>query len=125
MIMVLITFTTLIFKSTSLQSCFNTLRFFHRKHWLQSRPKMDLRKAATAMIKGSRYVPKASQCLIQALCTHHFLAREYPEIKIVIGAQKNKHRDFEAHAWVELEASIVIGQRDPMPKPLQALSYEK
>lgn len=55
----------------------------------------------------SRYVPHAS-CLTQALVLHILLRRDGLPSRIRIGvSQDAKH--FEAHAWVESQGRVVIG----------------
>jgi hypothetical protein len=56
----------------------------------------------------SRYVPRAS-CLTQALVLHILLRRESWPSKIQVGVNKSAGR-FHAHAWVESDERIVIGE---------------
>jgi hypothetical protein len=55
----------------------------------------------------SRYVPRAS-CLTQALVLHILLRRKGLQSRIQIGVSKDAGR-FEAHAWVESQDRVVIG----------------
>jgi hypothetical protein len=56
----------------------------------------------------SRYVPRAT-CLTQALVLHILLRREGLQSTIRIGVNKDAGR-FEAHAWVESQDRVVIGE---------------
>jgi hypothetical protein len=55
----------------------------------------------------SRYVPRAT-CLTQALALHVLLRREGLHSRIRIGVNKDAG-GFEAHAWVESQDRVVIG----------------
>lgn len=55
----------------------------------------------------SRYVPRAT-CLTQALVLHILLRREGLPSRIRIGVSKDAGH-FEAHAWVESQDRVVIG----------------
>ena len=55
----------------------------------------------------SRYVPRAS-CLTQALVLHILLRREGLPSRIQVGVSKAAGH-FEAHAWVESQDRVVIG----------------
>jgi hypothetical protein len=62
-----------------------------------------------AVRSASRYVPRAT-CLTQALVLHILLRREGLQSTIRIGVRKDAGH-FEAHAWVESQDRIVIGDR--------------
>lgn len=62
---------------------------------------------AWAVSSVSRYVPRAT-CLTQALALHILLRRAGLQSRIHIGVAKEDGR-FEAHAWVESEEKVVIG----------------
>ena len=65
----------------------------------------DLTSLVTA---AACYIPRAS-CLTQALVTDAILRRYgySPELKIGVGrGQSNR---FQAHAWIELDGKVVIG----------------
>ena len=55
----------------------------------------------------SQYLPHAT-CLTQALALHILLRREGLPSRIKIGVTKDAGR-FEAHAWVESQNQVVIG----------------
>jgi hypothetical protein len=55
----------------------------------------------------SQYVPRAT-CLTQALVLHILLRREGLQSRIRIGVSKDAGH-FEAHAWVESQDRVVIG----------------
>jgi hypothetical protein len=63
-----------------------------------------------AVVRVSRYVPQTT-CLTQALTLHILLRRRRLESRIRIGVAKEKG-GFEAHAWVESQDRVVIGDSD-------------
>lgn len=74
-----------------------------------------------AVRRASRVIP-ASTCLPQALATYSMLTRRGILAEVRIGVAKDGRRGFEAHAWVELDGAVLIGQlRDlhrfePLPR---------
>jgi hypothetical protein len=66
---------------------------------------------SSAVRAVSRYIPRAS-CLTQALVLHTLLRREGLPSKIQVGVNKTAGR-FHAHAWVESDERIVIGEPGP------------
>jgi hypothetical protein len=67
-----------------------------------------VRRVASSVRRASRYVPAAS-CLTQALATQILLARRGQISSLQIGVTKSDG-EFKAHAWVESEGKIIIGQ---------------
>jgi hypothetical protein len=65
---------------------------------------------AWAVAATSRYVPRAT-CLTQALALHILLRRAGLESRIHIGVAK-EDGIFRAHAWVESQEQVVIGNCD-------------
>lgn len=68
-----------------------------------------VRKVASCVRRVSRYVP-ASSCLAQALATQVLLAHQGQISNLRIGVTKGSEGDFKAHAWVESDGKIIIGQ---------------
>lgn len=69
-----------------------------------------VRKVASSVRRVSRYVPAAS-CLTQALATQILLARRGQVSNLRIGVSQGQNGEFKAHAWVERNGKIIIGQR--------------
>lgn len=63
----------------------------------------------------SRYVPAAS-CLTQALAAHTLLDRRGLENELRIGVARNERREFEAHAWIEIDGEVVLGELDDLDR---------
>ena len=57
---------------------------------------------------ASRYVPRAT-CLTQALATLILLDLYRYPVTLRIGVARNNVGEFEAHAWIESDGSVVIG----------------
>lgn len=64
----------------------------------------------------SAYTPKAT-CLTVALAAQILLARYNYHSNINIGVSKNEN-EFEAHAWLEADDKIIIGESDTDYTPI-------
>ena len=62
-----------------------------------------------AVRAASRYVPKARNCLPQALAVKVMLRQEGFPARLHIGVARGEGEQLEAHSWVECEGRIVIG----------------
>lgn len=82
-------------------------------------PAQDL---ARAVRRASRLVPKAN-CLPQALAGQILLGRAGYETEVRIGIRQTPARGFEAHAWLEHDGRILLGDLPDMAHftPLPAL----
>lgn len=79
-------------------------------------------RVAWAVVVASRYVPGA-RCLAQALATQVLLHRRGCPTNLRIGVARGKEGQLRAHAWVESQGRIVIGNLENMsiytPLPVQ------
>ena len=75
-----------------------------------------------AIRAASYYVPSAS-CLTQALAAQLLLERYgYPaHVRIGVARRGNIHGTFHAHAWVESDGAVVIGESEIDFVPLTTL----
>jgi hypothetical protein len=71
---------------------------------------IPLKKLTWAVAVMSRYVPKAT-CLTRALTAQILLAGQNYNSNLKIGVSKNKG-EFEAHAWLESDDKIVLGESE-------------
>jgi hypothetical protein len=71
-------------------------------------------RVASSVRRASRYVPAAT-CLTQALATQLLLARRGQVSRLRIGVSKGQGGELKAHAWVESQGRIVIGQTNDLP----------
>ncbi len=71
----------------------------------------------------SYYVPGQVKCLARALTTQVLLHRHNHDSQLRIGVTKTPHGQLEAHAWVELNGQVVIGQVDDLARftPMPAI----
>ncbi len=68
----------------------------------------DTEQAVLAVRRASTIVPGAS-CLTQAIATKALLARRGQASTLRLGVAK-KDEDLEAHAWLEADGKVLIGE---------------
>jgi hypothetical protein len=68
----------------------------------------DIRPILWALDVASQYVPKAT-CLTRALALQVFLHRRGQASRLHIGVAKSQAHILEAHAWVEYQGRVVLG----------------
>lgn len=59
---------------------------------------------------ASRYLSGAETCLVQALATYIQLKYLFPGISLRIGVSRDTAGRFQAHAWVEHQGRVIIGE---------------
>jgi Transglutaminase-like superfamily len=74
----------------------------------QTRGPIFLDRVVWAVMVASRYTPAAT-CLTQALATKVLLSRNGYHAVVRIGVARSEAGEFQAHAWVESNGSVVIG----------------
>lgn len=67
-------------------------------------------QVARAVVACSALVPGGRNCLVRALATEILLARLGYHSELKIGAGKLPDGSFEAHAWLESEGKILVGE---------------
>lgn len=60
---------------------------------------------------ASRVIPRAT-CLVQALAAKAMLARAGWPAHLHLGVAKDEHGHFQAHAWVETQGKVIIGDHE-------------
>ena len=65
-------------------------------------------RIAWAVRAVSQYVPRAT-CLTQALAGQVLLARRGRATRLRIGVSRKSRKNLEAHAWLECDGRIVLG----------------
>jgi hypothetical protein len=83
-------------------------RLVPQSHGLVRANKEKALKLARAVTRASNYVPKAT-CLTQALTVQALLRREGLSADLHIGVAKDEKGQFQAHAWLENNGTIIIG----------------
>ena len=66
-------------------------------------------RIAWAVATASRIVPRGNNCLLRALATGVLLNRHGYPSELKIGVMKPVGGGFEAHAWLESEGRVLIG----------------
>ncbi len=69
-----------------------------------------LRRASRAVDRASRWIPGA-RCLPQALAAQVLLARTGLSTDLRIGVAREPEEKLGAHAWVEHQGRVVVGER--------------
>ena len=80
----------------------------------------DSDRIVWAVERVSRQFPAIGTCLTQALTVHVLLARRGVQSNLRIGVRRESDGAFIAHAWLEKDGGILIGEADhksysPMP----------
>lgn len=70
---------------------------------------LEVTKIVVAIQRAAAVLPFPITCLPQALATKFFV-RNDPSFLLKIGIQKSPENKIEAHAWVEKQGDIVIGE---------------
>lgn len=65
-----------------------------------------------AVETASRHTPGVKTCLAQALAAQVLLARHGHPALVRIGVVRGEGGEFQAHAWVESEGAVVIGEAE-------------
>jgi hypothetical protein len=73
-----------------------------------SRPTLE--RVTWAIEAASHYVPGGSNCLVRALASEYVLGRLGYPCELKIGVAKGAAGEFAAHAWLESEGRVVIGE---------------
>jgi hypothetical protein len=58
---------------------------------------------------ASLRIPGAANCLVRAIACKHLLGRYGYASELKIGASRDKAGEFAAHAWLESEGRVVVG----------------
>lgn len=100
---------------------FQKLRDLLRKLRLGATPRCDLSKASawqvvSAVERAAHYLPLRSTCLTKALAAQVLLDWHGLESQLHIGVAKSAEDDLEAHAWLESEGTILIGDLDDLSR---------
>jgi len=80
--------------------------------WRQSRPNSEQSRdrIAWAVTTASRIVPRAT-CLTQAVAAKRLLERHGYDCALQFGVVKESAHELRAHAWLESDGRIILGQK--------------
>jgi hypothetical protein len=68
----------------------------------------QIEQTVWAVNTAANVIPVDLLCLPRALATKYLL-RKVPSLSLEIGVEVNPDKAFEAHAWIEKEGKIIIG----------------
>jgi transglutaminase superfamily protein len=71
--------------------------------------KIPVKRVAWTVSMASRYVPNGKNCLLRAATTHHLLKRIGHPSVLHIGVDSSTQGTLDAHAWVESNGEVVVG----------------
>jgi len=71
------------------------------------KPRSD--RIAWAVQAASLRVPGAANCLVRALACEYLLGRYGYASELKIGASRNEAGEFAAHAWLESQGRVLVG----------------
>jgi transglutaminase superfamily protein len=83
-------------------------RRYRRLDDKRSRPTLE--RVTWAIEAASHYVPGGSNCLVRALASEYVLGRFGYPCELKIGVAKGAAGEFAAHAWLESDGRVVIGE---------------
>ena len=83
-------------------------RRYRQVHDKRSRPTLE--QVTWAIEAASRYVPGGSNCLVRALACEYILGRLGYPCELKIGVAKGAAGEFAAHAWLESDGRVLIGE---------------
>lgn len=91
------------------------VRFDRTRKWIRKRATAKTRKrvddpkqVAKAVLRSSRWIP-GSSCLTEALCCQAILLRNGYDARLILGLERTEPGKLDAHAWIELEDAVLIG----------------
>lgn len=78
--------------------------------------RLQINKIIWAVNVSSKYMPGKVKCLARALTTEFLMNRlgYYPELRI--GIAKGETGKLEAHAWIESQGKVLIGQLEDLAR---------
>ncbi|MDP3484742.1 MAG: lasso peptide biosynthesis B2 protein [Methanobacteriaceae archaeon] len=94
-------------------------RFTHKS----GKNKIPLPKITWAIQVMSRFTPRAT-CLVRALAGQILLSQYGYDSNIKIGVSRDKG-EFEAHAWLEQDGGVILGESEVNYVPIMDISKDK
>lgn len=79
-------------------------------------PVPSVERVVWALDVATRNLPGTILCLPRALAARLLLTRLGYESDLHIGVAKSETGEFEAHAWIEREGTIVVGELEDMDR---------
>ena len=86
---------------------------------------IELNKIVKAVNISTCYMPGGAKCLARALTTQVLMKQQGYSPQLFIGVAKAEQGQLEAHAWVEYQGLIVIGDLQNLSQYMPMSLYEK
>jgi hypothetical protein len=102
-------------------------RIMQPKSKLQGANPASINQVVWAVSVASHYMPGGVKCLARALATQVLLSQQGHTADLYIGVAKGEEKQLEAHAWVESQGQVVIGDLSNLSSftPLPAFGDSK
>lgn len=88
----------------------NRVQNIARNHNSTTKNKISMSRLRIMVMAASKYVPHAT-CLVQALAGYILFSKYGYTTSIKIGVL-NENGEFEAHAWLEHDEKVVLGESE-------------
>ncbi len=79
-------------------------------------PTEDVERIAWTVKKVCKYIPLDATCLTQAMTGEYMLGRRGRESNLRIGVAKSDEQKLDAHAWLEVDGNVVIGNNQDLTR---------
>ncbi|MEO1400424.1 MAG: lasso peptide biosynthesis B2 protein [Cyanobacteria bacterium J06635_1] len=96
----------------------------HQPHSHQAHTQLrQVAKIVWAINFASRYMPGGVKCLARALTTQVLMNWHQYESEMQIGVDKTPEGDFRAHAWIEYQGHVIVGNLKDLSDFTTLLAY--
>lgn len=86
---------------------------------------IELNKIVRAVNISTRYMPGGAKCLARALTTQVIMRQQGYSPQLIIGVTNAEQGQLEAHAWIEYQGLIVVGDLQNLSRYMPLSSYKK
>ena len=85
----------------------------------------NLNKIVRAVNISTRYMPGGAKCLARALTTQVIMKRQGYSPQLRLGVAQGEQGKIEAHAWIEYQGLVVIGDLQNLSRFIPLSPFEK
>jgi hypothetical protein len=83
----------------------------------------DVKGIVWSVKTASRYMPGGAKCLARAIATQVLMNWQHYESELHIGVNKRPEGDLQAHAWIEYQGRVIIGNLKDLSNFTQLMTY--
>ncbi len=83
---------------------------------LSAHPAISIDKIVWGVEVSTQFSPGGAKCLARSLTVHALMQRQGYDPKLQIGVIKSPIEELQAHAWVEYQGKVVIGNLSDLEK---------